>query len=455
MRIRRPRLTAGAAAAAAVALMLPAAGVAAADPANPAPAPAPQFPAIPGLPQLPDVAGSLFSPGPQPGGVETAPDGDYAAPQPADIPETLRQTPPVAATPFTVATHEATVGTLTDEARERIGDAAPGWLELIRDRPNAHDLWAVSPSMGRTIPMVWLHPEGADPKAPRPTMYVLNGADGGEGRASWLYQTDILDYFNDKNVNVVIVQAGKFSYYTDWENQGHKLGRQYWETFLTQELPRPLEAAIGSAGQPRGIVGMSMSATSTLLYAQHHRGLYDAVASFSGCAATSDPLSSQFVELVVNRADATGSDLWGQRPGPRWTANDALVNSDKLRDTPLFISNGSGMWGEWDTTANPRVQDESQLTAQRTTGVAIEAAANACTHDLKAKLDHAGIKDTVIWDLANTGTHSWGYWQDDLHQSWEQLFAPVFSGSAPAAAPAEPAEPAEQQAAPAEEQPAE
>lgn len=433
MRIRRPRLTAGAAAAA-IALMLPAAGVAAAEPAAPAPQPA----GIPGLPALPDLAGSLFRPGPQPGGVETAPDGDYAAPQPTDIPEKLRQTPPVAATPFTVDSHQAIVGTLSDEARARIGDSAPEWLDLIKDRPNVQDLWAVSPSMGRTIPMVWIHPEGADPKAPRPTLYVLNGADGGEGRASWLHQTDILDYFSDKDVNVVVIQSGKFSYYTDWENQGHKLGRQYWETFLTQELPAPLEAAIGATGQPRGIVGMSMSATSTLLYAQHHPGLYDAVASFSGCAATSDPVSSQFLELVVNRADATGADLWGQRPGPRWTANDALVNAEKLRGTPLFVSNGSGMWGEWDTTANPRVEHESQLIAQRTSGVAIEAAANACTHDLKAKLDQAGITDGIIWDLANTGTHSWGYWQDDLHQAWDQLFAPVFSGGAPVAGVTEP-----------------
>ena len=47
-------------------------------------------------------------------------------------------------------------------------------------------------------------------------------------------QTDIVDFYMDKNVNVVIPMAGKFSYYTDWDQDVEALGgKQTGETFLT------------------------------------------------------------------------------------------------------------------------------------------------------------------------------------------------------------------------------
>ena len=113
----------------------------------------------------------------------------------------------------------------------------PHWREQIRGHDNVKEVWAGSVSMDRGVPLVWIHPKGLQGDeiyAPRPTLYVLNGADGGEGKASWLHQTDIIDFFSDKNVNVVIVQAGEFSYYTDWVDPNTELGKQTWETFLTK-----------------------------------------------------------------------------------------------------------------------------------------------------------------------------------------------------------------------------
>ena len=298
----------------------------------------------------------------------------------------------------------------------------PHWREQIAGHDNVEEVWAGSVSMDRAVPLVWIRPKGAERFAPRPTLYVLNGADGGEGRASWLYQTDIIDFFSDKDVNVVIVQAGEFSYYTDWVDPNTALGAQTWETFLTKELPESLEAKIGATGK-RGIVGMSMSATSVLNFAQHSPDLYDGVGSFSGCAQTSDEIGAQAIKLVLDRKGVTGEQMWGPRPSERWTANDPLVNAEKLRGQEMYISNGTGLWGEWDTTAHPAVDHESQLIAQRTTGSAIEGGTNFCTNVFKAKLDSLGID--AHWDLGNAGTHSWGYWQDDLHDSWDQLFSRV------------------------------
>ena len=49
-------------------------------------------------------------------------------------------------------------------------------------------------------------------------------------------------------------------------------------------------------------------------------------------------------------------------------------------------------------------------------GGIIEAAANACTHDLKAKMDSQGID--ADWNFRPTGTHSWPGWRKDLSESW-------------------------------------
>lgn len=347
-----------------------------------------------------------------------APTAAGASPLPAPA---LSEVPTAAvpATGHTVPTREAVVGVKENP------NADPEWRGLIAGRDNVHEVWAHSPSMRRNVPMVWIHPAGAEPTAPRPTLYVLNGADGGEGKASWLYQSDILDFFSDKDVNVIVIQAGKYSYYTDWVNQGTELGAQYWETFLTRELPGPLERRIGAAGRDRGLIGMSMSGTSSLLFAEHHPGLYAAVGSFSGCASTSDDVSASFIDLVLDRANATGEDMWGPRPSELWTANDALLGVESLGDTPAYISNGSGLWGAAEFPGQPDINAEIALTAQRTAGSVIEAATNLCTRNLKARMDAAGVGGNVIWDFGNVGTHSWSYWQEDLHQSWEQLFSRV------------------------------
>ena len=60
--------------------------------------------------------------------------------------------------------------------------------------------------------------------------------------------------------------------------------------------------------------------------------------------------------------------------------------------------------------------------ATRVVGGIIESAVNGCTHGLADRLNALGIPAT--FDFKPTGTHSWGYWQDDLHNSW-----PMIAGS--------------------------
>ncbi|ORM09201.1 alpha/beta hydrolase [Prescottella equi] len=272
-----------------------------------------------------------------------------------------------------------------------------------------------SESMDRVVPVRVLLP--ADTSRPRPTLYLLNGAGGGETGATWQANTDVTEFFADKHVNVVTPMGGTASYYTDWERDDPVLGRNKWQTFLTRELPPIIDAEFGGNGT-NSIAAISMTATSVLNLAIAAPGLYRAVGSYSGCAETSTPMGSAFVDLVVRSAG--GGDpvnMWGPPGSPARLANDPVRNAEKLRGTELFVSSGSGLPGPHDHLGAPGVDGDPVLFARQVVvGGAIEAATNACTRNLADRLRALNIPAT--FDFNPTGTHSWGYWQDDLHQSW-------------------------------------
>ena len=295
------------------------------------------------------------------------------------------------------------------------------WYKQYKDDDRVLKLQASSPAMdGRQIPLAVI-PAG-EPN--RPTIYLLNGAGSAEQDTDWLSKAQTVDFYADKKVNVVIPQAGAFSYYTDWQedpNGKYLKGPQKWETFLTKELPGPLEQRL-NANNKRAIAGMSMSATSSLLLAQHNPGFYDAAGSFAGCAATAYPLEYEFLRVTVNRGGAQPEQMWGPMGSPYNRYNDALMNSEKLRGTDLYISSASGLAGEKDTPSywiskgyNPAAAFVGSAQLQVEGGV-IEAGVNHCTHMLKAKLDKQNIPAT--YNFRNVGTHSWPGWTDDLEKSW-------------------------------------
>ena len=303
------------------------------------------------------------------------------------------------------------LATINPSARTDIDP--PVWREKLNGRNDVREIWAHSPSMNRDVPFVIIPAREAN----RPTIYLLNGADGGEGSANWIMQTDVIDFYREKNVNVVIPMSGKLSYYTDWVSEVPELGgKQNWETFLTKELPGPIEGYL-KASNKRAIVGMSMTGTTSLLYAQHNPGFYDAVGSYSGCAGTSRGVQVAWVDEVLKRANLNHEQMWGPLGTPIWHYNDALINAEKLRGTEVYASNGSGMTGEHDAMSSPRVQGNSLARGNLVVlGGGIEAATNQCTHDLKAKMDQLGLP--ADFKFRPTGTHSWGYWQEDLRDSW-------------------------------------
>lgn len=278
------------------------------------------------------------------------------------------------------------------------------------------DIEVYSPSMDENIELRILRP--ADTATPGPALYVLSGVDGGSYNNSWMDQSDIVDFFSDKHVNVVIPKGGESSYYTDWKHDDPNLGRYKWATFLTEELPPVIDGAYATTGT-NGLVGFSMSGTSSLNLAIAAPDLYEAVGSFSGCARTSDPLGQAFVTTTVVNFFGNPLNMWGSFDDPTWVANDPYVNAEKLRGTTLYLSSRTGLPGRYDTLESEWIKDEEDLADVVIKGGLIEAAAADCTRHMATRLDELDIPATV--DIHDHGTHNWGYWQDDLHTSWSVL----------------------------------
>ncbi|MBB3039401.1 alpha/beta hydrolase [Hoyosella altamirensis] len=288
----------------------------------------------------------------------------------------------------------------------------------VQEGPRKLTVNVYSPSMNKTIPVEVMTP--ADNSVPRPTFYLLNGAGGGEDSATWSLRTDADEFFADKNVNVITPIGGMLSYYTDWERDDPELGRHKWTTFITQELPPVIDAALGANGV-NAIAGLSTSATSVLNLAIARPGLFKAVGSYSGCAQTSDPLGQAYIRTVVEgRGQADATNMWGPYDGPGWRANDPVLNAEKLRGTAIYVSNGTGLPGHHDVIDAPLVGGNPvTLANQIVVGGIIEAATIPCTVNLQARLASLDIPAHFNW--RPTGTHSWGYWEDDLKDSWPMI----------------------------------
>ncbi|MEU8898035.1 alpha/beta hydrolase family protein [Nocardia sp. NPDC048505] len=258
-----------------------------------------------------------------------------------------------------------------------------------------------------------------DASAPRPTLYLLAGAGGGEDKATWEAQTDVPQFLAGQDVNVVQPVGGKFSYYTDWIAADPELGVNKWKTFFTEELPPLVDAALGANGA-NAIAGLSMSGTSVLQLAEAKPGLFRSVAAYSGAAQISDPVGYDFVSTVVRAGGGDPDNMYGPKGDPRWAENDPLLHAERLRGTHLFISSGSGLPGPWDTLDGEHaLPGPGGLANQVTLGGVLEGATNWGSHNLQNRLTELGIPAT--YDFTPVGTHSWGYWQDAFLKSWPVL----------------------------------
>ena len=129
--------------------------------------------------------------------------------------------------------------------------------------------------------------------------------------------------------------------------------------------------------------------------------------------------------IALAKADVTNT--WGPLNGPGWRENDPYINAAKLRGTKIYITSGTGIPGKHDQIDYIHDLNDAFFWSDRyVAGGFIEAVTNQCTHQMVDRLHQLKIPVTV--NYRPTGTHSWGYWEDDLHTTWPKIDAPTRLG---------------------------
>jgi S-formylglutathione hydrolase FrmB len=286
-------------------------------------------------------------------------------------------------------------------------DQASDGAQVVAEQvvgPRLVDLTIQSPALGTTANVRLLTPDGWADRAPGnhwPVLYLLHGCC--DSYVSWTRSTDVASIPELRNVLVVMPEAGAAGWYSDWWNYGGD-GAPQWETFHLTELRQILEHGYG-AGPKRAIAGLSMGGFGAMSYAARNPGMFRAAASFSGVVhPTAD---ASFWLPFFARTGLDPYALWGDPAAQQaiWADHDPYDLVKRLRHTALFISCGDGTaGGPFD---RPGRTDSLEALIYRE---------NVAFTNHLAELDVP-----VTTDFYGPGSHSWPYWQRELHRSLPML----------------------------------
>ncbi|MFI5664313.1 alpha/beta hydrolase [Streptomyces sp. NPDC051684] len=260
---------------------------------------------------------------------------------------------------------------------------------------------------GRTVKVRLLTPDGWNPDDRTkhwPTLWLLHGCCG--DYTSWTNMTDVASVDSLRDVLVVMPEAGWNGWYSDWWNHGAG-GDPAWDAFHTRDLRRLLESDWG-AGSRRVVAGLSMGGQGALLYAARHPGMFKAAAAYSGSAHPL--LNDESTDRIMGFFAGQGNDplrIWGDPVAQRdiWQAHDPYYLAKRLKSLPVYLSCGDGTAGPLDPPGATN---------------ALEADFNRQNHALAAQLKKAGAKHLTT-NFYGPGTHTWPYWQRELHTSLPML----------------------------------
>ncbi|NLU82380.1 alpha/beta hydrolase family protein [Rhodococcus sp. HNM0569] len=265
--------------------------------------------------------------------------------------------------------------------------------------------WVAAPGgVGQIKVRIWLANNGSN-KA----VYLLDGLRATNDVSGWEHETNAA-WLSDQGVNVVMPVGGESSFYTDWYAPSNFNAQPYtykWESFLTQNLPNHLAAAYGIDRHSNGVVGISMGGNAALVLAGYHRDQFKFAGSLSGYLNLSAPGMPEAIRVAMLDAGRYNADsMWGPPWDPAWRRNDPFVVAPQLAGLPMWISAGSGLPGAHD---HPVAPIDYYNTAN---GMGLEALALAQNRAFEIRLATLGIP--AHFDFPAQGTHSWGYWQDQL-----------------------------------------
>ncbi|MFD6893947.1 alpha/beta hydrolase-fold protein [Rhodococcus sp. NPDC060086] len=318
----------------------------------------------------------------------------------------------VGLTTVAVATAQPSVTESGPAATQDSSGATVRQVDWLTDRRVA--LWIDSPSMGTPIQVQLLLARdwNLTPEARFPSVFMLDGLRARDDENGWTLETDAEQFFADKNVNVVLPVGGQSSFYADWVDQNN--GQNYkWETFLTKELPTILEQDWRTTDK-RGVVGLSMGGTAAMFLAARNQGFFQFAGSLSGILTTTTLGMPEAIRYAMQ--DAGGFDvdaMWGEPGSESWESHDPYLLADKLRGVSMYVSSGSGSTGPYDQpTTVPGVSTNYA-------GMGLEILSRLTSQAFATKVNKLGIPAQIVY--RPSGTHSWPYWEFELHQLWPQL----------------------------------
>ncbi|MFB1298312.1 esterase family protein [Mycobacterium sp. pW049] len=261
-----------------------------------------------------------------------------------------------------------------------------------------------SQSMNRNIRIQF---QGGGPNA----VYLLDGLRAQDDYNGWDINTPAFEWFYQSGLSTIMPVGGQSSFYTDWYQPSRGNGQNYtykWETFLTQELPTWLEANRGVSRTGNAVVGLSMAGSASLTYAIYHPQQFIYAASLSGFLNPSEGWWPMLIGLAMNDAGKFNAEsMWGPSSDPAWKRNDPMVNINQLvaNNTRVWIYCGTGTPSDLDNGGGPNL-----MAAQFLEGFTLRT--NIAFRDNYI----AAGGTNGVFNFPTAGTHSWGYWGQQLQQ---------------------------------------
>jgi diacylglycerol O-acyltransferase / trehalose O-mycolyltransferase / mycolyltransferase Ag85 len=261
-----------------------------------------------------------------------------------------------------------------------------------------------SAAMNRDIKVQF---QGGGPHA----IYLLDGLRAQDDFSGWDINTAAFEWTYQSGLSTVMPVGGQSSFYTDWYQPSQGNGQDYtykWETFLNQELPAYLEANYGVSQTGNAVVGLSMAGGSALTYAIYHPQNWIYASSLSGFLNPSEGWWPMLIGLAMNDAGGYNAEsMWGPSSDPAWKRNDPMVNINQLvaNNTRVWIYCGTGTPSDLDTGDGGNL-----MSAQFLEGFTLRT--NQAFRD-----NYIAVGGTNgVFNFPATGTHSWGYWGQQLQQ---------------------------------------
>lgn len=250
-----------------------------------------------------------------------------------------------------------------------------------------------------------------DPSRTFPEVWALDGLRARDDENGWTIETNIEQFYADKNVNVILPVGGESSFYSDWQRPDN--GKNYkWESFLINELIPILHNGYRSNGK-RAVVGISMGGTAAVNLAHRHPEYFDFVGSFSGYLdTTSMGMPAAISAALQDGGGYNASAMWGAPDHPDWDAHDPKQHVDKLKNMFVYVSSGSGK----DDFGNPESIAKGPANMA---GVGLEAISRMTSQTFVNRAREAGVAVEAVF--RPSGVHSWEYWQFEMANAWPKI----------------------------------